>query len=916
MRYRIVAIILLVCLLLVSCGKPTNALPTIPVEATQTEQTSDTVTLTYAAFDYDRNTLEPILARFQDEHPNINVTITSLDDALQTTPDKSGNYPADSMMTMLRRVVSIADVAPSSWVVPEAYGTPLLRDIKPYMDADSAFQRDDYYPSILERFSVNGAQYILPRTISAQAIAYNKNLFDAAQIPAPEPTWTHADLFAIAEKLAKVTNGQIERYGWNDNNGGSIALLYLFEDAGVDILGVGPNELKAGDTRIINVLQKYADLVARGVIYGQTQSAYGAGNAMRMPGDYVDPAELIKAGKVAIWTDGAVYTPDGSAAQFTFDVGYATMPPGPHTDLNYYSEGFVMSGGTAHPSEAWTLMEWMTRQNLNPSAGSYAGYLAARKSLQALMLPSDDRDSARSDAYIYAISHLKPITHYTSQDYTAYYSLSSATMMMWENPPKSPADVLAFAVKSISDNQAYLQMTPSPTPDIRPVTVATPEAQQANANQTTITFAAYGTSMSEMRRYTRAFQKEDASIFVKIISTDNLTTTQSLVGAAARSDCFWWSQGIPLTDQDRAALADMQPLIDNEPSIAVNDIPQALLDVYRSDGRLLGFPHSYNSRALIYQEALFAKVGLDAPQASWSTDDFVRAAKALSGDGIYGYSSMGNYIGDLIFWSSRFGGNMVTGSGKDVRANYADPNVEKAIVWWLGLATNERVMPMPVFDYQRGNVTTTNDQSWELQTQGKIAMWMDTGNIYAKTSKNDPNVPAVSFTTTMAPPPLGERGLVSADINVVGYHISASAANPQACMKFIGFMSQQAYTNSYGNIPARKSLSTNPLFEEQNAYAVPLRDIMTPLLEQPLTVTTDVSSSYNIESYWLFQALDAIMQKKADPHQALLNAQTRSNDYMACIATIDGSKQSPTYASCAKKADPNYNGYMVDENTP
>jgi hypothetical protein len=81
-------------------------------------------------------------------------------------------------------------------------------------------------------------------------------------------------------------------------------------------------------------------------------------------------------------------------------------------------------------------------------------------------------------------------------------------------------------------------------------------------------------------------------------------------------------------------------------------------------------------------------------------------------------------------------------------------------------------------------------------------------------------------------------------------------------------------------------------------------------------VTTDVSSLYVIDNYWIYQALDNIIYKSADVQKELQAAQTKTNSFLACVATIDNRKGSPTYASCAKKADPTYDGYMSDEVTP
>jgi ABC-type glycerol-3-phosphate transport system substrate-binding protein len=184
-----------------------------------------------------------------------------------------------------------------------------------------------------------------------------------------------------------------------------------------------------------------------------------------------------------------------------------------------------------------------------------------------------------------------------------------------------------------------------------------------------------------MRRLLKNFKTQEPGIFVKLIQTDNITTTMTISDAAKRSDCFLWNQGIPVAEQDIAALADLQPLLDADSDITTSDIGQGLFDIYRNNGRLIGFPHNYSTRGLVYQPALLSAVGITAPTAAWTPDDFLKAAKALTANGVFGYSSMGNYTGDVAFWANRFGGSLVQGTGKNARANYTDPNSIKAIAW-------------------------------------------------------------------------------------------------------------------------------------------------------------------------------------------------------------------------------------------
>jgi hypothetical protein len=90
-------------------------------------------------------------------------------------------------------------------------------------------------------------------------------------------------------------------------------------------------------------------------------------------------------------------------------------------------------------------------------------------------------------------------------------------------------------------------------------------------------------------------------------------------------------------------------------------------------------------------------------------------------------------------------------------------------------------------------------------------------------------------------------------------------------------------------------------------------------MAKPLNVTTDSNSQYMVEQYWLIEALDTVLNKKADLAGALTKAQTATNTYMECVANINpnaAAGNGDTSASCAKKADPTYMGYMTDEANP
>jgi ABC-type glycerol-3-phosphate transport system substrate-binding protein len=112
----------------------------------------------------------------------------------------------------------------------------LLVDLTPYIERDKEkdFDIKEYYPQIVDRFTVNGQLYVIPRDIAPICtIYYNKKLFDAAGVRYPKDDWNWDEFLETAKKLTKAgKDGKITQYGFLDewtiwepwvlSNGGAI----------------------------------------------------------------------------------------------------------------------------------------------------------------------------------------------------------------------------------------------------------------------------------------------------------------------------------------------------------------------------------------------------------------------------------------------------------------------------------------------------------------------------------------------------------------------------------------------------------------------------------------------------------------------------------------------------------------------
>lgn len=57
----------------------------------------------------------------------------------------------------------------------------MIRDLKPFIDADASFRPDDFYPNTLKQYQWKGGTWGVPTTAEFQFIVYDKDVFDKAR---------------------------------------------------------------------------------------------------------------------------------------------------------------------------------------------------------------------------------------------------------------------------------------------------------------------------------------------------------------------------------------------------------------------------------------------------------------------------------------------------------------------------------------------------------------------------------------------------------------------------------------------------------------------------------------------------------------------------------------------------------------
>ncbi len=897
-RHPIAAVLTVMALLVSACAlDATQPAPTIVPEAGASPAPdaapgpAGEVVITFAAQEYERQVFEPLIERFNAENPDMRVQFVSLDEVL----NYSGGGPPD-FNTMIRRTVSAADTI-ATWGVSRDYVKHgFIRDLKPFMDADPAFDRADYYAGALSGATIDGGIYLAPRSVQVRLLGYNRDLWAARGLDPPAPDWTWSQMMDAAEQLAEKQGATVQTYGFVDWSPEMTVLLAELSQAGISIFNQPNAEIRLDRPEMITALERVRSLVDSGAIYYVARELNASISSEEFAG-------LILEGRAGMWTRDLFFGgPDNRAPDF--EIGTAAFPALPDAFWSGGGDGYLMSAGTQHPDAAWRWLSWLSRQPAQPPfmGPDEIGRVPARRSVaEATGYWSKLDEEARAVVEAMLERPMPPPPEGAS-DGRFFEPLQKALAAVL-NEDRPVEQALREAQATWEQTLAQSEATPQPTIDPAPIMVATPVPDVVPAGATQITFGSFSGNPAQLRQAARAFNQQNPSLYVQIKDVTGGNTPLTLPGVAGQVDCFsWW--GGPDTRELTATL-DLQPLIDADAAFDLTDYPPALLAPYRRGNALHGLPYAVSFRVLSYNQRLFEAAGVDPPRADWSLNEFVAAAQQLtSGQGDdkrYGYIAMGGQIGDLLFFIYQSGAQLTRGSGEAAQPNFTDPQVAQAISAYLELLRS--ASPHEKLDgYARGSFS---DDTFQLIQSGRAAMWFDYG-IGSQSMMFGSNNETVQV--SIAPLPLGAGTLPPEEINTRGLHIAASTPRAAACWTWLKHLSTDI-SGLDGAFPARRSVVDSAAFQGQApAGATDVYAAYRAALERaPAQPAAEPFYRSRIDWYWFFRAVDQALQGQQALERALAEAQTTTERFLACISGgVEGHV-------CARQVDPGYHGWQSGE---
>jgi multiple sugar transport system substrate-binding protein len=293
---------------------------------------------------------EPALAALDADHTEFQVV-------LETVPQGSEVEKVTSQLTGdMPDVLRLQGLNVQQWIRREAFLDLTGRLAAANARGDLA----DFYAGPRSQFEWRDATWGLPDTASPEVVFYNTTMFDDAGLAYPTADWTYDDMRAAAIELTLDAAGRhpgdpgfdpssITQWGWN---GG---LTYFWQNEFVRALGGNLcanedcTEMTFTDAATAEAIEWWVTLVRDD--HAALYDPYG-GSQTGVPGD------PFLAGAAAMGSNGWFAVGQLNAAG---TIAYDVVPPLLGVDGERHAplstNGYVISRDTAHPEEAWALVQ-------------------------------------------------------------------------------------------------------------------------------------------------------------------------------------------------------------------------------------------------------------------------------------------------------------------------------------------------------------------------------------------------------------------------------------------------------------------------------------------------------------------------------------------------------------------------------
>lgn len=880
-------------IVLSACGgsTPTPEAAATPVPAAQPTPDSNQTTLLFAVNEYEMASYNDIIKAFEKDNPGIKIKAISINEILGLGPLDT-TWPDDAN----QRLAAGADAVTVNAGDQSAADQGLIRDLKPFIDADTTFKADDFIPGALEQFQWKGGTWGVPTSAEFQFITFDKALFDKAGVKYPEAGWTWDDFTAKAKALTVRDGATTTQWGFIEPFPNHARFIMSRVKALIDH-ATDPATPRFDQPDVRAAVQWYTDLYLKDKVTPYFPPPEGAVSALNLPESY----KLVQAGKAAMSTDSGLSWQVRKQQVKTMSL--APMPIDKANDHTspLFASGVVMSAGTTKPEAAWRWMNFLSQQA--PANIATFKRLPARLSILQSSGLLDKLDPDYATAVRFAFEHV--MASEPTATGGAFGDAIEAILKDGKPIEQALADAQTKAKDFIADAaKKAADATPVPT-----VVVAAPKETPVNQNATTIRFS-LGTATFNAPAYrdlAKRFTEANPDLVVEIKQPDMTSTSLDIPDVAKDVDCFMWAPSLQ-DPKNLEAILNLEPFLDADKAFDKNDFYAATLDQFTEQGQLWALPAEVTPYVIEYNRDVFDAAKVAYPKAGWTLDDFLATAKALtkgSGDAKqYGY--VGDYFeaNDVVLMLQALGAKLVDTTQDPPKLIFDDATMRSAMQWYADLNRKHAVKPMFVTDYTKllTDAATALVERETMIDAGRAAMWSSYAgmpNLTGSTKRATMNIGVVSM-------PIGPGGSKGGNyVASNGYYISADTPAKQACWKWITYLTSAVDVKQ--GLPARKSVAESEAYKQKvgaeraAAYQASLGEGGTSSVYE---FFSGKNSWLSYSIFWLSKAYGQVADGTAPADKVLADAQKLSDDYRACVVQNDAQSDVKQQRKCLKQVDP------------
>ncbi|GIV83352.1 MAG: hypothetical protein KatS3mg052_0359 [Candidatus Roseilinea sp.] len=242
-------------------------------------------------------------------------------------------------------LINIGEAYTARWAASN-----VLLNMNPLIEADPTFDKQDFWPNLLENFTWKDGLYVLPKDYVTWGLYYNKTLFDEAGLSYPDETWNWSPdgtgkYEEAARALTKREGDRVTQYGMIVPSGWGYWVPRL-KDVGGRYLNESRTACLLNEPQNVQVFQWMSDMVNKDKVAPTSEEV---------------SIFSFNSGKVAMFPSGTYSMPGLHEAPFDWAVvPYPTGPQGRHSIM--YSSGYGIYSQTKEKDAAWKLAVHMTRE--------------------------------------------------------------------------------------------------------------------------------------------------------------------------------------------------------------------------------------------------------------------------------------------------------------------------------------------------------------------------------------------------------------------------------------------------------------------------------------------------------------------------------------------------------------------------